>query len=696
MQQHEAITQLQQKISGLQNMYMGTAAAVSRSSLVVEEIKAAVSHPMFKSTATTTTTPTEATMRTLTDDIKQEVSDVRITTQTLLSTMNDLGGRDVAWLMRPALEKVVRDILEDDRDVFNRGYDQRCNLESGNNRITSEARVATALRTMYSSTVYHSPWIGTITVTRKATITRKWDSQMQKFELQTEDRVTEVRLKPAIWVSKHGIDVRVDQVKALYGPPKVGITLEPVRYVQMHDEIFPVLEAGNILALRQMLTEGRISIKDRDCYDGSNLLETSLYVMTNHWWATPDSATPDAYIIRLCRWLLSQDVPADFQGSNPLIGNEDDAYLWMCNTVGSTSIDAATQVNDMETLLTACIADARPIRGARLLLRFVMSNPRHSRYVDCLILDLLKEAAIESWDEDMHYLEKAHRDYWAREQPEILGSEYSMLSGLLKTIKREVDISKGASMPFSRVEALKGLRRVFIRYIVLFFLYEDSSVPAIAISVEFVSNLIQICRSTSMLEDGFRDYLYKYACRHDILGPWHMVLHTVDRDSNTTTRDSSMVRASVPSPARVTVHVDDDPKDAKSKYVMISGKDPHAYGDEETQRSWGLLESCYKPIYDSVKVDKNKWGDVCAIRQEGTELHLECGITDPEYPHEGRWEAERAYWADFDQAYDYYTREEYEEEEDSDPPPPPPSPPQAPGLAYRLASQGVSILSTIV
>ena len=97
-------------------------------------------------------------------------------------------------------------------------------------------------------------------------------------------------------------------------------------------------------------------------------------------------------------------------------------------------------------------------------------------------------------------------------------------------------------------------------------------------------------------------------------------------------------------------------------------------------------------LYNSNGATENP-PDICFVRREGTELHFDCGITDPQFDSEGHWEAERRYWAEFDEANHRFTYQEFTKEKTQVVEP---SPTPSPSLFSRLVSEGASIITSIV
>ena len=627
--QRATLNQLQQGFLALQKTQLAMATAVDKSYLVIQQIKGAVSHPVLSPTMNLIT----------------ELAVLDLTRSSQHETRHS-----------GSLSKV---------------FDQ-----------------PDSVHIVASNSEYRSRLNGAISIMRQRRVSRSWDSEQQMFELHTDNWTSEVKLKFIPWISNTGISIRLDILQALFGRPKMNITLEPVRYVHIPHEVVLAIGRGKLLRLRQFLSEGTVSLHDRDAITGMNLLDLTLSNMT---WSRCYTMKSPQLFLDVVKWLASHGLttklgtgdPEDPQGESVLLlsGLHDGA-------------DPPHLERKFEYELGKFLIESSsmpPIVLAKTLLRFRCDYPAESQYMERHILDLVAESP---WDKHCENLEAEQRKFLASGRE--ISVDYTFVSVVLLAImkvKQIPTVTSASDMVEWHNQALKVARQFIMDRIAEYeaiIWVDPAEYPC---SVDYSATFLRLYKAASILDNGFGTFLVQHACRMHLLRYCYDILKESNHEAETFIAEHIANEAHIQPSLQIAFATDNASTIPGSQFVMITGRDPHIYDDEETRSAWDVLESCYQTIYESQK-SAEVMHDVCAVRQEGTELHFECGITGPDYPHEGRWEAEREYWSKYDDSLEYYTREEEKEQEPvSDKAD---SPKEGPGWAYRLASHGFSILSTIV
>ena len=616
-------------------------------------------------------------------------------TQKILSKMNTCGSRNMPWLTESALRKLMVGILEDNQHIFSSHKDSPQDL--GNPEvIPSKAVLEHPLHTMPNGldkvidftktskpslqTTYHSPWIGTVGVIRQSTVRKTWKAKEEEFEIKHQKWQTYIYLKPASWLSQLGVDLRVQTTQAMYGSANITTTLEPVRYVDIPPAALHALHQGDIATVQHLLSAGEISLHDRDFRTGNNLLRIGLHHFGAFWYTDEEEklAPSQLDIVSSSLWLLSQGLETEIQSDDSILS--DWKFSEGMRTHGA---DVFVNVSNMERLLLEMTENVSPIMRAKKLLLFAMVNPDHSIHLESVIWDLLKDETPS--EAELVLFKNAERKWWANGDLFINGMECMLLNSYLN-IRSEVQRKTDDEPKSSAFEgSLKGPRRMLLGMMA----WDQCDSLSHKDQVDFIANILGLSnRFTSILDDGFSDHVSTYACRLHKVDLWHDILDGARTSAKSHIRKHVTSDLTVQHPLHIRLGVEN----GSHTSTTLLARDPHASKDEGSDDLWESIESYSKSLYNS-HGPKGNPSDICFVRQEGTELHFDCGITDPQHDREGHWEAEQQYWSEFEEANRRYTHKEFTEEETqvvesvSKP---------TPSFLSRLVSEGASIVTSIV
>ena len=367
-----------------------------------------------------------------------------------------------------------------------------------------------------STTVYHSAWLGTITVNRATTAHRTWNKSQKNFEKHHDIKRTSVQVQFAPWISNGGINLKFDEMISMCGTSQPNYALEPVRYVNIPSETTSIIKRGELSTLQTMLSQGSLSLRDRDTTT-YNLLEISLVGLRLDWLLSEISPEPSndhvAEILETCTWLYSQGLRTE-QVSNEL-EPRDCLYLCLQDRRG----DIRANVFRMERLLLESTANAPSLPRANRLLLFAILNPQHSKELQHAVVDLVAEAII---DEDTSVLEEVERQFWAQKPETFIWS--SLESIILRSMVDLARLPQKSTVEIpreTRIEILAGIRRVIVSLLVLARDEKEQGVP-------YLANILCLCRPLSVLADGFGQHMFAYAYKEDMLGLWCEILRQAD------------------------------------------------------------------------------------------------------------------------------------------------------------------------
>ncbi|MCJ1283180.1 hypothetical protein MMC26_002507 [Xylographa opegraphella] len=366
-----------------------------------------------------------------------------------------------------------------------------------------------------TTTVYHSAWLGTIIVNRATTAHRIWNKDRNNFEKHHDLKRTSVQVKLAPWISSGGINLKFEEMISMCGTTQPSYAVEPVRYVYIPSETTSIITRGELSKLQTMLSQGTLSLRDRDTTT-YNLLEISLVGLHLDWWWKEMSQEPShdhiAGILETCTWLYSQGLRTE-QISNELDPREC-FYLCLQDCRG----DIHANVFRMERLLLESTANAPSLPRANRLLLFAILNPQHSKELECAVVDLVEEAII---DEDTRALEEVEREFWAQ-KPELFNWSHvqSIILRSMVDLARLPKQQRAETPSKTRIEILAGIRRVIVSILVLA-RDEEELVP-------FLANILCLCKPLFVLADGFGQHMFAFAYKEDMLDSWCDVLRRAD------------------------------------------------------------------------------------------------------------------------------------------------------------------------
>ncbi|MCJ1400902.1 hypothetical protein MMC11_004113 [Xylographa trunciseda] len=368
-----------------------------------------------------------------------------------------------------------------------------------------------------TTTVYHSAWLGTITVNRATTAHRTWNKNQKNFEKHHDIKRTSVQVKFAPWISSAGTNLKFDEMISMCGITQPVYALESVRYVEIPSATTSIIKRGDLSTLQTMLSQGSISLRDRDTTT-YNLLEISLVGLRLDWLLSEISPEPShdhvADILETCTWLYSQGLRTE-QTSNEL-DPRDCLYLCLQDRQG----DIHANVFRMERLLLESTANAPSIPRANRLLLFAILNPQHSKELERAVVDLVEEAII---DEDTTALEEVERQFWAQ-KPEtfIWSSLESIILRSMVDLARLPKASTAEETPRkTRIDILAGIRRVLVSLLALVREEKEQGVP-------YLANILCLCKPLSVLADGFGPHMFAFAYKEDVLDSWCEILRRAD------------------------------------------------------------------------------------------------------------------------------------------------------------------------
>lgn len=365
------------------------------------------------------------------------------------------------------------------------------------------------------TTIYHSAWVGTVTVSRAMTAHRTWSRDQKRFEKQYDLGRTSVGVQFAPWLSNRGLNIRLDELISVSGIVHPAYTLEPVRYIDIPPEAPAriALKRGDLATLQCLMSQGLLLLKDH-CYStGRNLLDISLQALQSDWSSTEMSPgiTLDhtANIMETCTWLYGQGLRTELIDDN--ISPQDCLYLSLQDVRG----DVHANVYRMERLLLESSSNASSLPRANRLLLFAILNPQHSKELEHAIVDLVNEGII---DEDTTALEVAERDFWCQKPEDFFffSVESIILKCMVKLARASRDTRTSVG-PNIRITVLTGARRVLV---MLCEVAQDEGGEGVV----YVANILSLCKPLSILDDGFGEHMSVLAYQKGFLNSWYQVL----------------------------------------------------------------------------------------------------------------------------------------------------------------------------
>ena len=466
--------------------------------------------------------------------VENEMVQMKMMTETILASLGNIG--DIkARVLEPYLQQVAKDImitkyegrpLDSVHQPFQNiningtacGKTRRQEILEWTSRKTTGFDRMKVTRSNKVITIYYNPLIGTVSVRRKASTSKVLRSESLKFDVELEESRTFIHLKLASWISDKSYDVIIEQISPLYSAPKLSITLEAVRYIDMPSCALDAVRDGDLLLLQETISQRKFSPKDRCNSSGITLFDISLTALTMEWiHEDPDMSSSRApHIVKTALWLLSQGLETNENEAREILRSS--LFLSMDQDL----VDRDTQIRNMEQLLIDCTATSPPVVRARMLVLFAVVNPYHSNDLDVAIWDLVNEGATE---DDVALLQQAADTFWRTSEDHLgFGTESVIILSMLGiSLSKNSDISR-------RIEALKGPRRL-----VLELLRQAISLGERENFIQYAASILRICRPLAILGDGFSQFVYTAAFGNQTLDIWRCVLksasYTADLDS---------------------------------------------------------------------------------------------------------------------------------------------------------------------
>ena len=612
-------------------------------------------------------------------------------TQTMLSNLDTPGSAQPPWLTEHAMRKLMVQILQENQQIF-KNYDphrdsevpeitsSKTELQPSLHTIpngSGEVVHFTKINDKVTPTVYHSPWIGTVRVIRKSTVKKVWNTRDKVFETQHSMWQTYIRLKPASWLSRLGVDFRVSTMQALYASARIESAIEPIRFVIIPEEAYHALHQGDTTTVQKLLSDGKISLRDRN-YRDDNLFKIALRHLGPSF--CPEEWEQDlplkSDVVSTALWFLAQGLTTEIQEDDDILND------WtFAQTMGEFGGDVSVNVGNMERLLLEMTEAVSPIVRAKKLLFFAIVNPEHSLHLESIIQDLLQEIPTAK---ELTLIKNTERKYWEDGDAALLGIECVILNGYFR-LKGEAYSIETEDVEMPNVdEALKGPRQALLDLLARNPYKSESYVEL----MEFATNLLNLCgKLFPMLDDDFIDHVTSLACLKHCHYLWRDILQSIRYPVRDCLTRHLSTDPRLHPPLRVLLGPS---KDSRASTMLVA-RDPYAMDDDETSDLWDSIESYDESMYDSHQSTEKP--DICFVRREGTELHFDCAVTDPQFDCAGHWEAERRYWSEFNEASLRYTyKKSTKEEAGAVEPPSTPTP----GLLSRLISEGASIITSIV
>ena len=539
-----------------------------------------------------------------------------------------------------------------------------------------------ALKSRTDITMFHNPLLGTVLVSRRASVAKEWNAELRRYEKRYDSFNTIVRVRPAPWLLQRGYEIRVEELMTRYGDSTLNISLDALRYSPLTSADRQILRNGDLGKLQRRLEERTMSIKDRDPQSGMNLLESTMEALMADWinWETDPNPTgsKSRLIVKTARWLVSQGLTFDFGPDRNKRLIEDRVYT----SAPEDKQDLPNQVYELECLLLESTENAPCLERVKTLLFFAICNPERSRQLRCTILELINEAAVDHGPE---YFAEAERQYWAKEEPIDFGMESVIACSMLQLAKPLQENS--LSM---RRQILKGPRRLLYKCLSLLpkttlAVLQDSDPSETDQAIAIIANILDLCKSLAILDDGFGDHLMNIACKDHYLNDLLKILERASCDPGTFMARHQRQGQSLKHPLYLTVSGNDKPS---SQSLMIVARDPHMDWAGETDEALRTLQDAQIGFTYSSHEDENH--DLCFAHQEGTELHFSCYESNLCKCIAQQPQADANFWATLDRATEYYTSlEKAEKQEEVETP-------ASGGMLRRLVSVGLEIMSSVV
>ena len=541
---------------------------------------------------------------------------------------------------------------------------------------------------------YHNSWIGTIRIVSRSTRERLRCAKEKTFETRIEKKQGFIQFKPAPWLSWFGLDLGLHSVGTLYGSTKLASILEPVRYVDFPSAVHNALQTRDSKSIRRMLSNGQISLHDKDYNTEQSLLDQCISSLWSYPFLREDESPTE--LVELSQWLISLGLTPNYEAIHH-DGNSDnhpimDAFwqLYGGQTRGVNYDES--DIIELRKLFLATADTVPTILLAKTMVRFGITFPSQASYVEPFIVDLIRDSALT---EDWASLEYGLRDFWDDEKttgmPPIANI---LLVCLWRVLARFRPQAASLIEANTRLSALRPIRALLLKFINP----TDIDSHWDEQDLRSVVAYLTLCREARILDGGFAEFVSWYACKSHCLENWEAVQNVLQLQHGTLKLETPAHENTCLYPALgVRLDLDAEQDDQRgTQRVIAKITDPH----EASNYFLDVVEGTKNRLYDSH--ESRHTSEICFVRQEGTELYFDCGISDPEFPHEGRWEDARQYYADFDRDLELFTNEDtieppIKEEEVTDACHVGLSnPAERLGLVSRLASGAIAIVGSIV
>ncbi|KAL9113026.1 MAG: hypothetical protein Q9187_007683, partial [Circinaria calcarea] len=500
-QQTELLHTIHRDVSFLRDSHQTAATIAVQSSITGQE---GMNEAKVKNAASAVITEGNGSMHGNGGDSREQVA--LNATHTILSNLDTPGNTQLPWLTESAMRKLMVQVLKENQQIFSKIEDSHRDSEVP--EITSsktelqprlhtipngfgEVVHFTKITDKLAPTVYHSPWIGTVRVIRKSTVKKVWNTRDKVFETQHSMWQTYIHLKPASWLSRLGVDFRVSTTQALYASARIESAIEPIRFVIIPEEAYYALHQGDTTTIQKLLSDGKISLRDRD-YRDNNLFKIALRHLGQSF--LPEEWEKDlplkSDVVSTALWFLAQGLTTEIQEDDDILN--DWAFAQNMRDFGG---NVSVNVSNMERLLLEMTEAVSPIMRAKKLLLFAILNPEHSPHLESIIQDLLQETPTAK---ELRLFQSTERKLRENGDLLALGIESVVLNSHFR-LKAEAPYveAKDAKKPAIE-EALKGPRRALLEVLTR----KSYTSSPYNNHMEYTANLLKLfSKFTSILDD---------------------------------------------------------------------------------------------------------------------------------------------------------------------------------------------------
>ena len=378
-------------------------------------------------------------------------------------------------------------------------------------------------------TALHRPWIGSVTVKSHSSVSKEWNDELQRYEIEKEGWETTIHLRLAPWLTDKAFDIRFQNFIATYSGPRTGFTLEPVRYTHIPLATSQAITQGDLTSLKAMIARRELFLKDRSSDTEQNLLEMSFQALTRDWYEAQNSGNPryTSSIIDTCQWLLSQGLSFDnpdrwllevLDANHPEVPdsfNENEFFLKVGDDLPDD--ETAEVAYNVTNILMNSITNGSSIARARMLIMCAIVGGKHRLDVETAIWDLVLEGGN---DKELELLKTAEKTFWSRRANDLIfmgGLEAIVQRSMLNFSSIKISDRATAFKGDARCKILGGPRRLLIALMGWLLMQGfDSSSPTGPLET-----LLRFCKPMGILEDGFAACVSRWACKHHMLPVWN-------------------------------------------------------------------------------------------------------------------------------------------------------------------------------